>query len=94
MTQSQSHAVLSHFRMDKGSHVRVKGVHQLHGALDNGDPQPQLPQILRQLQTDEAAARQHSGLRVLLLVKVLMDYIDILIKMKPVVAVATMVENL
>ena len=55
--QGKLHAVLSHLCVYKSGHVRVKGVHELFGALDDGDLHPQLPQVFRQLQTDEAAAR-------------------------------------
>ena len=67
MAQSQPHAVLSHLSMDQSGHVRVVGIHQLLGPLDDGDIHPQLPQVFCQLQADETAARQHSGLRLLLL---------------------------
>ena len=67
VAQSQFHAVLSYLTMDESGHVRIKGVHQLLGPLDDGDIHPQLPQVFRQLQTDETAACQHSGLRLLLL---------------------------
>ena len=53
--------MLPHLCVEEGGHLRVKGVHQLSGALDDGDLQPQLPQILRQLQADKAAAGQHNG---------------------------------
>ena len=62
MTKCQLHAVPAHFTVDESCHIRVEGVHQLFGPLDDGDFHPQLPQVLRKLQTDEAAARQHSGL--------------------------------
>ena len=59
--QGQPDLVASHLAVEEGRHVRVEGVHQLPGPLDDGDLQPQLPQVLRQLQSDEAAPRQHGG---------------------------------
>ena len=57
--QDQPDAVAAHLAVDQRGHVRIKGVHQLPGPLDDGDIHPQLPQVFRQLQADEAAACQH-----------------------------------
>ena len=61
IAQCQLHTVSAHLAVDKGRHIRVKGVHQLLRPLDDGDLHPQLPQVLRQFQPDEAAAGQHRG---------------------------------
>ena len=65
MPKGQSDAVPPRRAMDEGGHIRVKGVHQLLWTLDDGDLYFQLPQILRQLQADEAPARQHDGFWVM-----------------------------
>ena len=65
VAQGQADAVPPHLAVDEGGHIRVEGVHQLAGPLDDGDIHPQLPQILRQLQADEAAAGQDGGLGVM-----------------------------
>ena len=62
LAQGQMDAVPPHLTVDESGHVRVEGVHQLPGPLDNSDLHPQLPQVLRQLQADEAAAGQDGGL--------------------------------
>ena len=61
VAQRQLDAVPAHLTVEKRGHVRVEGIHQMRKALDNGDLHPQLPQVLRQLHADEAAARQHGG---------------------------------
>ena len=66
MAQRQPDAMPAHLGVEKRRHVRVKGIHQLSGTLDDGDLQPQRPQVFRQLQPDEAAARQHGGFGVVL----------------------------
>ena len=72
IAECQLHAVLTHLRVDKGCHIRVKGVHQLLRALDDGDFHAELPQIFRQFQTDKATACQNSGLGMIF-VDVLFD---------------------
>ena len=57
--QGQLDPMPAHFGVDECGHIRVKGIHQLFGTLDNRDLHPQLPQVFRQLQADEAAAGQH-----------------------------------
>ena len=57
--QSQFDAMPAHLTVDKGRHIRVKGLHKLLGPLDDSDLYAQLPQIFRQLQPDKTATRQH-----------------------------------
>ena len=59
--QGQPDAVPPHLAVNKGGHIRIEGRHQLLWPLDDGDFHPQLPQVLRQLQADEPASRQHGG---------------------------------
>ena len=72
MAERQPDAMPAHLVMDKRSHIRIKRIHQLLWTLDNGDLHPQLPQILRQLQPDEAAACQHCRFGMVL-IDVLLD---------------------
>ena len=55
--------------MEEGGHVRVQGIQQLLRPLDHRHVQSQLPQVLHQLDADEAAAGQYRRLRVVLLDK-------------------------
>ena len=59
----------AHLGVEEGGHVRVQRVQQLFGPLDQRHLQPQVPQVLRQLDGDEAAAGQHGGLGMVLLDK-------------------------
>ncbi len=61
LSQRQLHAVPAQLAVKKGRHIWVKGVHQLLGPLHDGHIHAQLPQVFRQLQTDEPAPRQHGG---------------------------------
>ena len=61
------HALLPQLGVEEGGHVRVQGIQQLLRPLDHRHIQPQLPQVLRQLDGDEAAAGQHCGPGVVLL---------------------------
>ena len=72
ITERQFHAVLANLCVDKRRHIRVKGVHQLLWALDDGDFHAKLPQVFRQFQTDKAATCQHNGLGMMC-VYVLLD---------------------
>ena len=69
--QLQADAVLAAFCVDKRSHVGVEGLHQLLRALHDGDFQPQLAQVLRKLEPDEATAGQHGAAGLLALDEVL-----------------------
>ena len=60
ISQRQLDAVFAHFAVDHGSHIGVKGIHQLLGTLDNGHIHAQFPQIFCQFQSNETAACQHS----------------------------------
>ena len=71
VTQCQLHTMLAHFGVDERSHIRIKGVHQLLGSLDDGHIHTQLPQILCYFQTDKAAAHHYSGFRLILIHKFL-----------------------
>ena len=59
--QGQPDSVFPHLAVEEGRHVGVEGAHQLGKLFYDGDLQPQLPQVLRQLHPDEAAAHQHCG---------------------------------
>ena len=65
MSQRQLDTVPAHFIVDERSHIRVKGIHKLFRTLNNGDLHSQLPQILRQLQTNKTAAGQYGRLGVI-----------------------------
>ena len=59
VAQHQAHPVLAQFGVEEGGHLRVQLAEQMAGPLDDGDLQPQLPQVFRQLQPDEAAAGEN-----------------------------------
>ena len=67
MAKGQLYTMSSHFIVNKSGHIRVKGVHQLFRALHDGDFHAQLPEVLGQFQSDEAAACQHCGFGVILI---------------------------
>ena len=47
--------ILPQLGVEEGGHLRVQLAEQVAGPLDDGDLQPQLPQVLRQLHPDEPA---------------------------------------
>ena len=65
ISQGQLHTVLACLCVDKGCHIRIEGIHQLLGALDDSDIHAELPQIFRQFQTNKTAARQNDRLGVM-----------------------------
>lgn len=58
--EAQIDTVLTHLGMQKGRHVVIQVVHKLDGTLQKGHLEPQLTQILRRLDANEAAA-DHDG---------------------------------
>ena len=63
--------MLADFTVDKGSHIRIEGIHQLFRPLDDSDFHTQFPQILSHFQADKAAAHHNSRFRSLLIHKFL-----------------------
>ncbi len=59
MAKDQPDAMSAHFAVDKGSHIRIKGIHQLLWPLYNGHIHTQFPQVFCQFQSDKSTAGQH-----------------------------------
>ena len=59
LSQGQMDAGFADFVMDKGGHIRIEGVHELLGALDDGDIHTKFSQVFRQFQTDKTTACKH-----------------------------------
>ena len=71
ISQRQLYAVFSDFRVDERSHVGIKGIHQLLGALDNRHIHAQFPEIFRHFQSNKAAAYHNGRFRLVLNDKIL-----------------------
>ena len=62
MAQQEAHALFAQLGVEEGGHLLIQRGQHLPGPLDDGHLQPLLPQVLRQLQADEAAPGQDGGL--------------------------------
>ena len=69
MPEHQPDAPAAHFGMNKAGHLRIQRIEQLRRTLNDGHIDAQFPQVFRQLQADESAARQNRGARLLPLYK-------------------------
>ena len=69
MPEHQPDAPAAHFGMNKTGHLRIQRIEQLRRTLNDGHIDAQFPQVFRQLQADESAARQNRGARLLPLYK-------------------------